>query len=693
MLQRIKSAIWAFRNANLPMQDWERLLATAEMGQESAAGVRVTEETATRHATVFACINILARDMSALPRHLYERQSDGGRKIVHSHPVARWLKQPNRLHTPMQWSMRGWYSVLGSGNQYEQVSRNAAGDIQTVPIDPSRVERVIVGSDLSKRYELNNPDGTKTILREDQVFQNFGLSTDGGITGVSPIRMCMETVGRALALGEYSAAYFRSPVPKVIAKMTGTMKDPADVQTFKDQWTEKFAGKRGLSTLALMPPGIEIDQIVKIPNNEAQFIETAKFVKEDLAQIYMVPMHRLQALDRATFSNIEHQGLEYVQYALLPWLTALEQAIEAKFLSPEERERYFVRHNVDGLLRGDFKTRMEGSALAVQWGLSTINERRALENLPAIDGGDSLLVPLNMSRLEDLPAANDSDNAADDAGADEDVEPDSEDEDTERQIALNRAAGMVDAEIRAAQSRRTMTARLIPRLERDLQREVVIQAREIRREGVPLLRSEQRNALGFISWVEEYARSRTESVRAAVAPTLLAIAQAIGKQSRIEVGSDKPDDEIDKYARTWSENFAASFTRSTIAQLEAVAIEAQTMLEEDPVDAVATRTEEWEKGLNGKPRAGKEAVREAYGIANGVAALVFTSAGFGLVWATFGKNCPYCNSMRGKRVSGGQAFAQPGPIQPDGAKHPLRIKRSVKRPPLHNFCNCMVVPG
>ena len=686
ILQRIKNAAWAFRNANLPMQDWNQLLAMAEMGQESAAGVRVTEETATRHATVFACINILARDMSALPRHLYERQADGGRKIVEGHPVSAWLRQPNRLHTPMQWSMRGWYSILGSGNQYEQIIRNGRGEFQTVPIDPTRVERVRVNSDLSKSYELNNPDGTKTVLPEDKVFHNFGLSTDGGITGVSPIRMCMETVGRALALGEYSAAYFRSPVPKVIAKMTGTMKDGTDAQRFKDDWTEKFAGKKGLSTLALMPPGIEIDQIVKIPNNEAQFIETAKFVKEDLAQIYMVPMHRLQALDRATFSNIEHQGLEYVQYALLPWLTALEQAIEKQFLTPEERERYFVRHNVDGLLRGDFKTRMEGSALAVQWGLATINERRALENLPAIEGGDSLLVPLNMSRLEDLPSADDIGNQGDAAGADAQA-------DDERQVVLNRAAGMGEAEIRAAQSRRDTVARLMPRFERALQREIEIQARAITREGSPLLRAEQRDALGFISWVEEYARGRMDAVRAAVAPALLAIAQAIGDQARQEVKIDEPDDRIPAFARTWSENFAESFTRATIAQLQAVAVEAQTMLEEDPAEAVATRIDEWQHGASGKPRAGKEAGREAYSIANGVAALIFNSAGYGLVWATFGKNCPYCNSMRGKRVSGSQPFAQPGSIQPDGATRPLRIRRNLKTPPLHGGCDCMVVPG
>ena len=689
MLQRIKNAIWAFRGANLPMEEWSRMLKLAEMGEESASGVQVSEATATRHATIFACINILARDMSSLPRHLYERQANGGRKIVTGHPLSQWLKQPNELQTPMQWSMRGWYSVLGSGNQYDQIIRNGVNEIQTVPIDSSRIERVLVSPNLSKSYVLDNGDGTKTTLRNDQVLHNFGLSTDGGVTGVSPIRMCMETVGRALALGEYSAAYFRSPVPKVIAKMVGTLKSDTDVEAFKRKWTEQFAGKRGLSTLALMPPGIEIDQIVKIPNNEAQFIETAKFVKEDLAQIYMVPMHRLQALDRATFSNIEHQGLEYVQYALLPWLTALEQAIERAFLTREERERYFVRHNVDGLLRGDFKTRMEGSALAVQWGLSTINERRALENLPAMEGGDDLLFPLNMARLKDLPTPGDM--AADEEPDEPADEPDEDDD--ARQLMLNRAAGMGLAELRAAQTRRTITNRFIPRIEAALQAEIELQGKAIRSQGVPLLRSEKRDALGFVAWVEEFAKSRTAEVQRAVEGLFVTLATDIASQANTEVKASVGEDEINTYSSRWAANFAASFTLATIRQLQDVAIDAQTDIESDPVESVRRRTEEWEQGADGKPRAGKEALREGFKIANAVAALVFTSAGFGLVWATFGKNCAYCNSMRGKRVSGGQSFAEPGDFNPEGATRPIKIRRRLKAPPLHGGCDCGVVPG
>ena len=688
MFDRIKSAVWAFRNAgqfNLPVGDWESYLTELNIGQESSSGIRVTEANATRHATIFACINILARDMSALPLKLYEKNAAGGSVEVKNHPVAQWLKQPNPFQTPMQWRMRGWYSTLATGNQYERISRNTIGEIQTVPIDPKAIEKVVVTADLEKQFVVLRGDGTKYILRDEQVLHTFGLSLDNGITGVSPVRHCMETVGRALAVGEYGAAYFRSPVPKVIAKTLGKLDEKAR-DAFQQSWTDKFAGKKGFNTIALMPQGIEIDQIVKIPNNEAQFIETQKFSKEELAQIYMVPMHRLQALDRATFSNIEQQSLEYVQYALLPWLTGHEQAIERSFLTLEERDRFFIRHNVDALLRGDFKTRMDGGSLAINSAQRTPNEARALENLPAIEGGDDLLIPLNMGKLKDLQAPPKPDSGGGDGPA-----ADYPDDEAALNFALNRAAGIGLAELRGADARHTITLRYIAKLEAALQPEIEAQGALIRDAGVPLLRSESRDALGFVSWLEEFARDREKNVRVAVAPTFLTMAEAIAEQAGAEI--KQPADLGSGFAARWADNFAAAFTASTIDQLRTVAIEAQSAIEEDVVEAVRGRTREWEEGAAGKSRAGKEAHREGIRLASAVAGVIFAAAGYALVWATRGKNCPFCNAMRGKRVRGGQSFVDAGDFNPPGAAAPMRIKRQVKGPGLHSGCDCMLVPG
>ena len=688
MLHRIKSAIAAFRGANLPLREWEGMLTTLDIGEESSAGVRVTEASATRQATVFSCINILARDKSALPLKMYERQADGGRKEVTDHPVAQWLRRPNSFQTPMVWRMRGWYSALATGNQYEQIIRNNFGEIETIPIDSRFVERVELGPDLRKRYILRMPDGKAKVLDADQVFHNFGLSIDGGVTGVSPVRMCMETIGRAIAVNEYGGAYFRSPIPKVIAKSAGKI-DPTAKDKFESDWSEKFSGKHGLKTIALMPKGIEIDQIVKIPNNEAQFIETQKFSKEEIAQIYGMPLHRLQALDRATFSNIEHQGLEYVQYTLLPWLTLQEQAIERAFLTAEEQLRYFVRHNVDALQRGDFKTRMEGYSAAINAGILIPNEARAKENMPSADGGDDLLIQGAMVKLKDIQPPQPPQQPPGENGQDED-----EPGDDERQYALNRAAGIGAAELRGAQSRRSSIKNAIPDVEAALQREIEIQGREIRRDGVPLLRAEQRDAPSFILWLEQYVGIREDQVRSAVEPLFALTAEEIAAQASREIGAEAlPQQRISEFVSGWATYFAAAFTAATIRQLQSVAIEAQTTLDEDPVEAVNQRTEEWEQGAYGKPRAGKEADRETFKLGNAVASLVFTSSGYGLVWATFGSSCPLCSAMRGKRIRGSEQFLQPGSFNPEGAPRPIKIKRGIKHPPLHAGCDCMTVPG
>lgn len=419
MLNRIKNAWWALRQSpNISIADLDRMMMSLDLGEKSTAGVRVSEHTGTRQDTVFACINILSRDMAALPLKLYERRPNGGRGEVTTHPVSEWLKYPNPAQTPMQFRQLGWATLLANGNLYAQVLRSATGSIQMRPFSPHRITKVYVTPDYRKRFEYQKEDGTTGVFTEDKLFHCYGLSF-GGWTGVSPIRWCMETIGRAIAVGEYGAASFQSPYPAAIFEHPTGFANEDDNKKFVDQWNEKFGGNRGRKTVAVLPGGMVFKPHIQISNDEAQFIEQQKYSKEQIAQIYLVPMHRLNALDKATFSNIEHQDLEYVKYSLLPWLTAYEQALEMQLLDRAEREKFQIRHNVDALLRGDFKTRMEGFATGIDRGIYTVNEARALEGRIAVTGGDEPLVPLNMGLLSQLGEEPDED---------EPFEPDDEDE-------------------------------------------------------------------------------------------------------------------------------------------------------------------------------------------------------------------------------------------------------------------------
>jgi HK97 family phage portal protein len=692
MLQRLKNALWALRQApedmsrfNLPLNEW---LSGLDIGPETQAGVRVTEASGTRQATVYACINILSRDMSALPLKMYERKANGGRVEVEGHPVSHWLKSPNPAQTPMQWRMRGWYSTLATGNQFDEVIRSGDGEIRTIPLDPARV-CVRVSADLTKRYEYQRLDGKSVVLRSEQVFHNYGLSTDGFV-GISPIRHLMETIGWAIAVEQYGAAYFRSPVPKVILQHPGEFKSAVDREKFVEAWKEKFAGGKGLSSVAVLPNGMTVGQIVKVPNDEAQFIETQKLTKEQLAQIYLVPMHRLNALDRATFSNIEHQGQEYVQYSLLPWLTAQEQAIERQFLTPEEREKYFVRHNVDALLRGDFKARMEGYASGIQWSGMTPNERRALENLPAVEGGDDLLVPLNMVKLKDLKAPEEepAESPNEPAGDDE-----PEEDDDARALALNRRAGIKEFELRAAQGRRAIANRYIPRLKAALQRELIEEGAAIRAQLGALLR-EKRDVTQFWQWLTEFYLGRSRDIRRAVEPTFQQLGSEIAEQAGAEAGIEFEKERVERFAARLSTTFSTTWAARSVEELKESAAEAEAQ-GQDPIEAVEAKLNQWEEGSTpaSEGRAGSTARYEAFYLANALARTIFVAVGYSLVWATFGKSCAYCRDMAGKRVRGSEDFLPAGEFSPKGAEKPLKLARGVRQPPLHRGCDCMVVPG
>lgn len=676
LLERIRFAAAAFRSwPNISISDLDRMIELGDLGEPSSSGIRVNEKNGSQHATVYACINILSRDMASLPLKLYERKANGGRAEVSSHPLSAWLKEPNRVQTPVQYRQHRWAMILTAGDAFSQVLRNPLNEFETWPLEPALVE-VKRRKDGTKLYEYKRGAEAREF-RQDQVHHSFGLSFDG-YRGVSPIRWCMETIGRAIAVGEYGAAYFRNPTPKVILTQPAGAMKPEGREEFIKSWNEKFSGKKGLSTVALLPGGIDVSQIVKIPNNEAQFLETQKFSKEEIAQIYNVPLHRLQALDRATFSNIEHQDLEYVKYTLLPWLTAEEQSIERQFLTRAERERFFVRHSVDALLRGDFKTRMEGHAMSLQWALMTPNEARALENLPAVDGGDDLLIPLNQTKLKDLippdqpqgqPPTNQNDNSTGNQGR-----------------ALNLRAGVSGAEYRSAQMRRRIMQRHRPRFQRAIQGLVADEIRAIEAQAALRLTS-TRGTGDFLSWLEDYASERIAAVKQALSGPALAAAKDAATDAANEVGSQIEDERISRFVDEYAQTFAEAWTGKTKAQLSNVVRDAQRD-GDDIADAVSQRLSEWNE-----TRAEKQAQRESTALVNGIAAIIFWALGRSLVWVTFGENCPYCDSLRGKRVAPNEAFVPEGDYQPEGAQTPLKIRGIRKHPPIHSGCDCSIAPG
>jgi HK97 family phage portal protein len=227
-----------------------------------------------------------------------------------------------------------------------------------------------------------------------------GLGFDG-LVGYSPIAMAKNAIGLAIAAEEYGSKFYANgATPSGILEYPGTVKEPEKV---RESWNKGFGGSANSHKIAVLEEGMKYTPI-SISPNEAQFLETRKFQINEIARIFRVPPHMVGDLEKSSFSNIEQQSLEFVKYTLEPWLMRWEQSMARALFSQDEKTAYFIKFNVDGLLRGDYASRMSGYATARQNGWMSANDIRELENLdriPAEDGGDLYLINGNMTKLAD----------------------------------------------------------------------------------------------------------------------------------------------------------------------------------------------------------------------------------------------------------------------------------------------------
>lgn len=293
------------------------------------------------------------------------------------------------------------------GNAYAQIIRNGKGEI--IGLYPLMPDRMKVDRDehgrLYYEYQVNSDDaptnkGSSVKLAPDEVMHIPGLGFDG-LVGYSPIAMAKNAIGLAIAAEEYGSKFYANgAAPSGVLEHPGTLKDPSKV---RDSWSQTFGGSANSHKVAVLEEGMKYTPISIFPN-EAQFLETRKFQIDEIARIFRVPPHMVGDLEKSSFSNIEQQSLEFVKYTLDPWVSRWEQNMTRSLLTAEEKQNYFIKFNVDGLLRGDYQSRMNGYATARQNGWMSANDIRELENLdriPAELGGDLYLINGNMTKLED----------------------------------------------------------------------------------------------------------------------------------------------------------------------------------------------------------------------------------------------------------------------------------------------------
>ncbi len=400
-----------FRSRDAPRNSTSGSAYRFFMGN-STSGKRVNERSAMQMTAVYSCVRILSEAVAGLPLHLYQYTDKSSKeKAVDNLLYFLLHDEPNTEMTSFVFRETLMTHLLLWGNAYSQIIRNGKGEVVGLyPLMPDRMTvnrnekgqlyyEYMVSSDDAKTLK----DGTVRLSPYD-VLHIPGLGFDG-LVGYSPIAMAKNAIGLAIAAEEYGSKFYANgATPSGILEYPGTVKEPDKV---RESWNAGFGGSSNAHKIAVLEEGMKYTPI-SISPNEAQFLETRKFQINEIARIFRVPPHMVGDLEKSSFSNIEQQSLEFVKYTLEPWLVRWEQAMQRSLIPQDDKSEYFIKFNVDGLLRGDYQSRMQGYATARQNGWMSANDIRELENLdriPAEDGGDLYLTNGNMMPLSMSGAA------------------------------------------------------------------------------------------------------------------------------------------------------------------------------------------------------------------------------------------------------------------------------------------------
>lgn len=653
----------ARRSGQMSLSDLDQMMDMQLRNGRSATGRHIDADTALRVAAVYACVRILAETLASLPLRVYERLDNGGKRPAPEHPLYRLLHdRPNDEMTSFELRETLVAHVALRGNAYAEILRDpyTSDPIALWPLRPDRMEISRVGAELVYQYRL--ADGTSKWFSQEQILHLRGLGSNG-IVGYSPIEMAREAIGLGLAAEEFGARFFSNGArPGTVLQHPGALSDEAH-KRLRESWESRHMGLSNAQRVAILEEGMTIATIGVAPD-DAQFLETRKFQVTEIARLFRIPPHLIGDLDRATFSNIEHQGLEFVMHTVRPWAERIEQRMETSLLSINDRARYFIEHVVDGLLRGDIQSRYAAYATGRQWGWLSVNDIRGLENLNPVENGDIYLQPMNMVEAEAPTAATSVTNAV-------------QTEDEARSVR----AWDVGERQRMAQTFRDPLTDIATRL---VNREI----NDVRNQARKRLRSHANAKTRDVShdfgrWLREYYVEFRGVIDAYTASLLAALTALASEDVAREIGRTWPEQRQQEWLDNYRRSRAAIWADRHRDELMAAIVAAQAA-GEDVLAAVEARIAMWPDDA---PQWGND---QAVRIVNAVATSIYAHFGVRMVWRSFDASCPWCQQMDGKVVSGGDVFmAANSSLLHEGLT--FQISHDVRHAPLHDGCDCMVV--
>lgn len=660
----------------------------------SGSGGSVTPDTALQLATVLACVRVLAESVATLPLELRAHEARGSRKAT-EHPLYTLLHDlpnPEMTSFDMRMTMMGHLGTWG--NAYAQKVPDRSGRwIELWPLVPNRMEGPVRAADGDLIYPYYDAYGRKRVFRRWEILHIRGLSPDG-VVGYSPISLARKTFERKLRMEQFEQAFYDNGAqPGALLKHPGQLSDKA-YNRLLNSWEDRHRGARNANKVAILEEGLDLIS-VGVPQADAQFLDSQKFTRSEIAGLFRVPSHMINDLDRATFSNIEHLSLEFVIDTLTPWLEAWEQAIYRDLLTPDERRRYYAKHKLQSRLRGDNQSRGQFYSLMLQWGVFCVNDVRELEDLNPIADGDTYFVPLNMMPISQAatgqavataPAAANAVRSYLHQHGDEACTCDACQE--RKAFPGKRADGVSDEDEDLRTSRVEMARAMEPVLDDIAVRVTRREVRDVRKLVDKHLRKRAQDE--FLDALRELYNEFDGVVEDAFRAALLSYARQAMLAASAELGKKSKGltDELRQFVTEYLASMGDGWASSSRLQIEILLQEAADT-NQDPAAMVDERLTRWE---DTKP--GKVADRHAFEALN---ALVIASYGAHQVrllrWLAAGASCPFCQQLSGKVAGIEEYFIQAGTSLDGGGAEPMLISRNVRHGPLHGGCDCVVVAG
>lgn len=667
-------------------QEWiKEWLRGSDVDSTTFSSVKVNQDTAINYSAVLACGRILSEGIASVPLFLYKRLSPEGKDRAVDHPLYYLLHtQPNPEMTSFAFREIMMWHLLFWGNFYAEIVENNSGEVVALyPLLPWRmtVKRNVNTNRLIYIYKL--PDNTEKVILSQYVLHIPGLSFDG-LYGKSLISLAREAIGLGMALEEFGARYFGQGT-----QFGGFIEHPRSIgataeKNLRAALKKKYQGVSNAHRIIILEEAMHF-----VPNNippeDSQFIQSRKFQLLEIARIFNIAPHLLRDLDRATFSNIEHQAIEHVVYTLRPWCVRIEQWMSIKLLTTtEEKRNYFIEHLLEGLLRGDIVSRYQAYATGKQWGWLSSDDIRELENQnPLPDGqGKIYWMPLNMIDASQASSILENLKPNDPGNIDIFDKLQASLKAIEKNKIETRSARSAILKSRLAASHRGLFEEATGRI-------IQFEKKNILKAADSIFNKRNIEPLNFAEYLEQFYQDKYGEINKRIKPVINTYGKVIYEAVAEEIGNKIDVEQLDKFMNSYTEAFNKRYIGSSKHQLKKVVSNA---MENDlePYKEIEKKFDEWEEN---EPKS--VALSETIKIAGAVSFFTYGLLGIQrMIWVNAGGNpCPYCEEMNGQVMGIEQPFMTKDGTMEAEDKEPLTFSSDIFHPPLHNGCVCQLVSG